>query len=95
MNVSDTHDEKFSRTLVVGGFQRDTPKKDIIKHMEKHLLKVAEHVDEAFAYNVGSIGVIRFHSRHNMFEFNKSFNSKERPASGLSGSQHQNHQKNE
>ena len=72
-------DEKFSRTLVVGGFERDTPNKVIVDYMTDNILKNAQHVEESFAYNIGSVGFVRFRTRDAMFVFLNAFNSKDKP----------------
>ena len=74
-----SNEEKFSRTLVVGGFERDTPKREVVEFMNKSILKNVGGVDEAFAYNFGSVGFVRFLDRDDMFTFIKEFSTKDKP----------------
>ena len=67
-------EEKFSRTLVIGSFERDTPKKQVVDYIEKNIIKDKQHVEEVFAYNFGSVGFVRFQSRDAMFGFLKRYN---------------------
>ena len=74
-----SNEEKFSRTIVVGGFERDTPKRDVVEFMNKEILNNVGGVDEAFAYNFGSVGFVRFLERDDMFKFIKEFSTKDKP----------------
>ena len=77
--VHGTNEEKFSRIIVVGGFEHDMPKRNIIEFMNKSILKDAVGIDEAFAYNFGSDGFVRFHTRDDMLKFIKDFAAKDKP----------------
>ena len=75
--ITGSIDEKFSRTLVVGGFARDTPKKTIINYIQEFVVKDFLDVEEVFAYNYGNVGFVRFKRRESMFDFLKDFNKRE------------------
>ena len=70
---------KFSRTVVIGGFERDTPKDIIVEFMNKNILNNVPNIEEAFAYNFGSIGFVKFQHREAMFKFMKDVSNKEKP----------------
>ena len=77
-NQSD-NDNKMSRTAVVGGFDQDTPKEEVVTFLQQNLLKDAVGVEEAYGYTFGSVGFIRFNSRDAMFQFLKNVNAKPKP----------------
>ena len=73
-------DEKFSRTVVIGGFPRDTDRKDIIKFINTNIVKETDpSIDELFAYKFGSIGFVRFRTTSQMWDFIKKQNDKPKP----------------
>ena len=72
-------DEKFSRTAVIGGFARDTPKKDVVEFLTQSVLKNVQNIDETFAYNFGSVGFVRFQNRDAMFRFLTDIRTKDKP----------------
>ena len=78
-HVHGTNEEKFSRTAVIGGLQKDTAKHDVVQFMNQFLLKDVKGIDESFAYNFGSVGFVRFHSREEMFTFIKDFSGGIKP----------------
>ena len=54
-------DDKCSRTVVFGGFPRDSEKQEIVKFIEANIIKETDsRVDEMFAYRLGSVGFVRF-----------------------------------
>ena len=71
--------DKFSRTAVVGGFENDTPKDEVIQFLQTQLCKDDQSIEETYAYNFGSVGFIRFLSRDAMFKFLKNAGSKPTP----------------
>ena len=75
--------EKFSRTVVFGGFPRDSERNEIIKFIDANIIKDSDpRVDETFAYRFGSVGFVRFQSSKHMWEFLKDYNNKSRPKNG-------------
>ena len=42
----NVQEDKFSRTFVVGGFEPDTPNKEVVKFLNENLLNDATNVDE-------------------------------------------------
>jgi uncharacterized coiled-coil protein SlyX len=69
-------DEKFCRTVVIGGFGQDTPKDEILEFLNANVLKDVAGIDEAYAYNYGSVGFVRFESKDGMYNFLKSAGQK-------------------
>ena len=65
--------------MVVGGFERDTPRQEIVKFMKQMLFNQVTGIDELFAYNFGSVGFARFKSRDDMFNFITDFSAKHKP----------------
>ena len=67
-------DDRFGRTVVLGGFARDTPKSEITDYVEKNVISCnAEVVDEIYAYAYGSVGFVRFVNKDEMWKFLKEF----------------------
>ena len=78
-HASSSDADKFLRTAVVGGFEQDTPKDEVMQFLEKQVCKGEPSIDEIYAYNFGSVGFIRFVSRDAMFKFLKDAGSKPKP----------------
>ena len=76
---SDSGD-KYSKTLVLGGFRRDSDKKDIEDFINKNIVKSGEKgVEEVYAYRLGSIGFVRFEQAGKMWDFLREFNKQPKP----------------
>ena len=74
-----TTEEKFSRTVVIGRFEKDTPKKDVTDFLLASVLPGVHGIEEAFAYTFGSIGFVRFRDQESKFQFLKNFNNSPKP----------------
>ena len=63
-------EDRFGKTLVFGGFGRDTPRQDITKFIDQNI-KSSDYtgVDEIYAYAFGSIGFVRFTNKNDMWKF--------------------------
>ena len=72
--------DRFARTVVVGGFDHDTPKEEVVQFMNNRVLKNVKGTEETYAYNFGSVGFVRFVSREHMLQFIKDMESKPKPS---------------
>ena len=72
-------EDKFSRTVVIGGFQAETQKKIVVDFMNTNILKDVSGVDEAYAYSFGSVGFLRFVTKDDMWSFIKAWQTREKP----------------
>ena len=83
--------DKFSRTAVVGGFENDTPKDEVIHFLQTQLCNDDQSIEETYVYNIGSVGFIRFLSRDAMFRFLRKMqdrNQYQREMASVFGFQH-------
>ena len=60
-------DDKFARTVVVGGFEQDSEKDDVVQFIKHTMLLDTRGVQEVYAYNFGNVGFIRFDSLDSMW----------------------------
>ena len=75
--------DKFSRTIVIGGFQQDSMKAEVETHIEG-MVKAEPGYEDHYAYRRGSIGFVRFKSADQMWTYLKKVNAKgrDRPTCG-------------
>ena len=66
--------EQLSRTIVVGGFEQDSMKKDVETKVNQ-LVSSVGGVEDVYAYRRGSLGFVRFTEASAMWKFLKEFNS--------------------
>ena len=80
---SSEQSDKFSRTIVIGGFEQDSMKADVEKHIAD-MVKGQTGYEDHYAYRRGSIGFVRFQSVDDMWSYLKKVNAKgrERPVYG-------------
>ena len=71
---TDDANEKFQRTLVIGGFEPDTEKKVVVEFIKQKILKSQDAVEEVYAYTFGSVGFVRFKSEDEMWKLVKETN---------------------
>ena len=76
---SNQGDEKFCRTLVVGSFDQDTAKDDVVKYLSDSIFKDVPGIEETYAYTHGSVGFVRFVTKDAMYDFLKAFSRKAKP----------------
>ena len=68
--------DKFSRTVVVGGFEEDSLKADVVEALNKGVAKHVQGIEEVYAYRRGSIAFIRFRTVDLMWNFLKKVNAR-------------------
>ena len=69
--------DKYSRTVVLGGFPRDTEKQEMVKLITSNIItSEMQGVEEVYGYRSGSIGFVRFETTKHMWDFLKCYNSK-------------------
>ena len=68
--------EQFKRTAVIGGFEEDSLKADVVDNVDD-ILKHVGGVEDVFAYRRGSIAFARFQSVGAMFKFLEQYNRKD------------------
>ena len=71
--------EKFSRTMVVGGFPQDSDRDQVTKWINDQMIDEKDDtVDEIYAYMYGSIGFVRFQTAALMKDYLKKSGLKEK-----------------
>ena len=75
-------DEKFARTVVIGGFVKDTPRGEVKDFIEKWIVGKQAGVDEVYAYMFGNVGFVRFLTDKAMWDFLKEANQRPKPKFG-------------
>ena len=72
-------DDKFGRTIVVGGFPQDSEKRDVVTFINDQLITDVDGVDEVYSYSFGNVGFIRFNSVDEMWAYVKQVSNKPKP----------------
>ena len=71
--------DKYSKTVVLGGFPRDTEKEEMVKMIDTIITPEMQGVEEVYGYRYGSIGFVRFETTKHMWDFLKHYNSIAKP----------------
>ena len=78
--VNPKPDEKFGRTVVIGGFSQDTPMSEIKQFINEKVIKEElPEVDEIYAYSYGSVCFVRFHTNTAMWQFLTEYGKRVKP----------------
>ena len=68
------NEERYGKTLVFGGFERESPREDITRFIEQNIITSDyKGIDEIYAYAIGSIGFVRFTNKNDMYKFLKEY----------------------
>ena len=64
---------------MVGGFEQDSERNDVVTFIKESMLKDVNGVDEVYAYNFGNVGFIRFNNVDAMWTYVKDAANKPKP----------------